>query len=412
MDLLNPEEKEKLLGSGPGDKHTHHKDGRCLPDWCHSPEESELDQLRNSGVLKEADTEDQDSDVDDDNNTDLITFPSLESFFGQSTDILYYTPNFKVAYAPFLGKCVQSFDKWDSFFTELFFGGTVDRALSMLELSSNTSRSTLHIRSPIMKCWNAEIGEYEWHKRENEESDLTLPMLPIKSFLKARGSSPARTWSSMIFASLEEGDCQELRDMAIHIRQWVLGDIAKHCENPKLSDDEIGGGEWFLAYLRQCHREIYDDIDHDDPAALLRKQYAAGETKKHKIGEISVPNCREAFKLITEELPRLGGMTEKPTLSNEAEIMAKILIDIYMSKLVDAATIGKIAQIISKEKKSNVTIVCYMGSVHTRAVCDFFTQAKYGFKKKIFCGKQDWDDDEGRIIHLPTELWNLGTLFK
>ena len=44
--------------------------------------------------------------------------------------------------------------------------------------------------------------------------------------------------------------------MAIRVREWALDDIAKHSADPKLSDDDIGGGEWFLAYLRQCHREM------------------------------------------------------------------------------------------------------------------------------------------------------------
>ena len=411
MDLLEPEEKKKLLGSGPDAKHAHHKDGRCLPDWCHSPEESELDRLQASGELKMASSGDDDSEFDHDDSTDLITFPSLESFFGQNTDVLYYTPNVKVAYAPFLGKCVKSFDNWNSFFMELFLGGTVERALSMLDLTSD-NRPYLHIRSPITKSWNAQSGEYEWGKRENEESDLTLPLFPIKSFLKSRGSIPGRTWSSQIFFSLEQSGCQEMIDVAKHASEWVLADIAKHCDNPKLSDDEIGGGEWFLAYLRQCHREIYDDIDHSDAAILLQKQSAAGETgKKHKIGDIMIPNCREGFRLIGKEMAHIESKPESSVCGNEAEVLAKILIDIYMSKLVDAATVAKIAQIISQEEKKNATIVCYMGSIHTRAVCDFFTQPKYGFKKKIFCGKQDWDENEGRIIHLPAELWNLGTLF-
>ena len=59
-----------------------------------------------------------------------------------------------------------------------------------------------------------------------------------------------------MFALLKEGKCKDLHEMAADIRKWVLDDIVEHCANPKLSDDEIGGGEWFLAYLRQCHREM------------------------------------------------------------------------------------------------------------------------------------------------------------
>jgi len=457
MSLLQPKEKEALQrksgAGGPTDgasaAHTHHKDGRCLPDWNASPEEDELDRLRSNGMLllqndKMEDEKDDDQNVemeiedDDGNNStssmELITFPSMESFFGQCTDILYYTPNFKVAYAPFLAKCVQSFDTWNAFFVKLFLGGRVDAALSMLNLSMS---QYMHVRSPIMKCWNATHGEYEWHERENEEEDLTLSLLPVKCFLKARGSIPPRTWSSNIFASLaEKCHSRELRELADDARKWALEDIAKHCDNPKMSDDEIGGGEWFLAYLRQCHRDIYDDIDRTDPTILLRKNYVPGDSgRKHKIGDIAVPSCQEGFRFIQSSFNEKKSSEEEedqlrqqqpPTMNKEAEVMAKILIDIYMSKLVDASTIGKIAQILSTEleeeeeqtqrtttttARKNVVIVCYMGSVHTRALAEFFTSPKYNFTKKIFCGTQDWDEEEGRVMHLPPELWNLRMLF-
>lgn len=155
----------------------------------------------------------------------------------------------------------------------------------------------------------------------------------------------------------------------------------------------------------------YDDIDRTDCAALLRKQNIVGEKKKHKIGDITIPSCSKGFQLINDELLRIDGKSGKPTFNQESEIMAKIIIDISMNKLIDASTLVKIGQLISKDTKKNIVIVCYMGSVHTRAICDFFTQPHYGFKKKIFCGKQDWGDEEGRIVHLPSELWNIRTLF-
>ena len=137
----------------------------------------------------------------------------------------------------------------------------------------------------------------------------------------------------------------------------------------------------------------------------------AGEKKKHKIGDIAIPSCSKGFQLINDELSRIDGKSGKPTFNQESEIMAKIIIDISMNKLVDVSTVVKIGQLISKDTKKNIVIVCYMGSVHTRAICDFFTQPHYGFKKKIFCGKQDWGAEEGRILHLPSELWNIRALF-
>ncbi len=137
----------------------------------------------------------------------------------------------------------------------------------------------------------------------------------------------------------------------------------------------------------------------------------AGENKKHKIGDITIPDCSKAFQLINDELLRIDGKSGKATFNQESEVMAKIIIDISMNKLVDASTLVKIGQLVSKDTKKNIVIVCYMGSVHTRAICDFFTQPHYGFKKKIFCGKQDWGIKEGRILHLPPELWSIRALF-
>jgi hypothetical protein len=254
MGLLDPGE-----GSGSGG-----------PPWGRSPEEVELERLRiGRGVLYKSDhrvdgddddggKEDgeplDDDDDDASSDDDLVAFPSMEKFFGQCTDVMYYAPNYKVAYAPFLGRSVKSIDNWNTFFAELFLGGTVVSAVNMLDLSVG---GDLHVRSPIVKIiTNEETGECELRKRIDEEHEVSLPLLPIKAFLKARGSEPARTWSSDLFASLLECDCQELRDMAIRVREWALDDIAKHAADPKLSDDDIGGGEWFLAYLRQCHREM------------------------------------------------------------------------------------------------------------------------------------------------------------
>lgn len=155
----------------------------------------------------------------------------------------------------------------------------------------------------------------------------------------------------------------------------------------------------------------YDDIDRTDCALLLRKRNAVGEKKKHKIGDIAIPSCSKGFQLINEELLRIDGKAGKPTFSQESEIMAKIMIDISMNKLVDASTLVKIGQLISKDTAKNIIVVCYMGTVHTRAICEFFTQPQYGFKKKIFCGKQDWGVEEGRILHLPPELWDPKALF-
>jgi len=410
LDLLDSDERDKLLGSQ--SKHTHHNNGKCLPDWNLSPEEAEIDRLRDSGVLKsDEDEEDDNSEQEED---ELITFPSYENFLNVS-EILYYTPHIKISYAPFLGKVVKSFDTWNAFFFELFFGGTISDALSMLDLSSINGQY-LHTRSPIMKFWNANTGEYEFHKRSNEENDLTLPMFPIQACLKAQGSEPSRTWCSNIFAGLLNSDCKDLNDIARDIKKWLGASITYQCKDPKEADNEIGGGDWFLAYLRECHRDIYEDIDLSDPEDISKRTSIQGETKKHKIGAIKIPSCVDGFQMITGELDKPKDESiMKPIVSRSSEVMAKIIIDIYMNNLVDAATLAKIGQLISKEtEKKNITIVCYLGSCHTKSITDFFMQPNYKFKKRIFAGKYDYEDTdkEGKVIHLPPELWNLKSLFR
>ena len=42
-----------------------------------------------------------------------MSLPSFESFFGQSSDILYYTPHVKMLFSPFLATCVGSLAAWE-----------------------------------------------------------------------------------------------------------------------------------------------------------------------------------------------------------------------------------------------------------------------------------------------------------
>mmetsp|Transcript_27806 Transcript_27806/g.29975 ORF Transcript_27806/g.29975 Transcript_27806/m.29975 type:complete len:112 (-) Transcript_27806:231-566(-) len=106
-----------------------------------------------------------------------------------------------------------------------------------------------------------------------------------------------------------------------------------------------------------------------------------------------------------------GGTT---AVSPRVEILAKILIDIWMSCLVDFITIVKIAEIVSnkenRHRKNTVLIVTYLGSAHTRAVSEFCVH-HLGFTKKAFIGKVDWDEHESRTMKLPEYLWDIHKLF-
>ena len=50
-------------------------------------------------------------------------------------------------------------------------------------------------------------------------------------------------------------------------------------------------GDFLVAWLRECHREIHDDIDTTDPQELCGKRWAHSETsgKRYDLRKISIP---------------------------------------------------------------------------------------------------------------------------
>ena len=400
-----------------------------LPAYKLNPEWIELERLKSEGLLvreEESDAEDGEpvSEYERDEELLELTFPSFESFFGSNTDILYYNPNVKLAYSPFLFHCVESLDNWKRFFTALFFGGTIPDALAMLNLREENSRNSVHVRSPILQQWDAQSNKYVWKERDEEECYITCPFFPFAFHLVAKGSSPPRTWSSQLFANLHDADGEgkidhahpkSPRGVALAIKSWILDSIHGHMEDPKASDDKECGGEWFAAYLRAAHRDISDDIDNSDAAVLLQKNYmksiSGGRLKKHNIGKIRIPSARDAFEEIRS---RFGGRESLPPTENvvtpRVEVLAKILIDIWVSNLFDFSLLLKIASICANESSENVAIVCYVGSAHARAASDFFCN-NLGFKKKELVGKFTWEEDELQTLDLPSKLWNFSELF-
>jgi len=192
---------------------------------------------------------------------------------------------------------------------------------------------------------------------------------------------------------------------------------------PKNQDAANSGGEWLYGYLFTEHQEIYDDIDRSDPAVLWGRNTIKSVTtgRNYNIGNISIPSGKDVFHEITQffedSTPMNNGRMNTEggtTVSPRVEILAKILIDIWMSCLVDFITILKIAEIVSKEenrnRNNNVLIVTYMGSAHTRAVSEFCVN-QMGFTKKAFIGKVDWDENESRTMKLPEYLWDIHKLF-
>ncbi|CAK9016633.1 unnamed protein product [Durusdinium trenchii] len=96
-------------------------------------EEVELDSL---GASYPDDEEPEDGQCDETSRL-LPAVPSFEAFFGAASDVLYYHPEVKMDYAPFLHKCVGSAEALEQFFDRLFFG-TVPEALAELTLTEET----------------------------------------------------------------------------------------------------------------------------------------------------------------------------------------------------------------------------------------------------------------------------------
>lgn len=402
------------------------KSMRFLPEPKLNPERIELNRLKSEGLLvvEEDDNEEEDAGDNSDNehrNALEFTFPSFELFFGTNTDNIYYSPHIKLAYSPFLANCVGSLDIWRAFCTTLFFGGTIPDALALLNLDDSNSRGSVHIRSPILQQWDPETESYLWKERDECEDYISCPYFPHTVHLIARGSSPPRTWSSQLFHNLfsYDNDVQgpnSRRSIALAIQSWILNSIQKHMVDPKTSDDPDCGGEWFVAFLRAVHREIYDDIDVSNPSVLIQKKYMKslhGNNRfaKHNIGKIKIPSATDAFE---EILARFQEDNLPPTdalVTPRVEILGKLLIDIWISNLFDFSMLLKIVNICSREKNDNIVIVCYVGSAHAKAVRDFFC-GPLEFKRKTLVGKFNWEDDEPVLLDLPTKLWNLSELFQ
>jgi len=398
---------------------------RFLPAYKLNPEWIELERLRSEGLLVRDEQEDEDdnneNELDGHGNSLEFTFPSFELFFGNNTDNLYYTPHVKMAYSPFLAHCVQSLDNWEAFFTDLFFGGTIPDALNRLNLRETKSRGHVHVRSPFLQQWNVESNSYEWKERD-EEDYITCPYFPFAFHLVAKGSSPPRTWSSQLFDNLHEFRDREghqqanRRKVALLIKSFVLDSIRRHMRDPKSSDDQECGGEWFVGFLRAVHREIYDDIDISNPAILLQKNrmksLSGNRFAKHNIGKIKIPSAKDAFDEIVARFREQDNIP--PTVNvvtPRVEVLGKILIDIWMSNLFDFSLLLKIVNVCSAETKDNVVVVCYVGSAHVKVVRNFFC-GSLGFKTKAMVGKFTWDDNEAITLGLPSKLWNLSELFR
>lgn len=369
---------------------------KFVPEPRMNPEKKFVHTLRAEERLDnlEAFKEEEKEQKEDGNDGQDFSYPSIEGFLGQNSDFLYYSKHVKVCYSPFMVKCVQSLDKWDNFFETLFFGGNIPDALSRLQLEGNTEY--MYVRSQVR---DLNGGKYAY--REDGEEYISYPFFPFQFYLCAKGTS--QTWISALFDRLVRHD--PTREFSLAVKEWWLNKIHRTMKDPKGADDPDCGGEWFEAYLYAVHREIYEDIDRSDATKLLKKNKVKSLTtgRKYDIGSIQIPSCQDGFaEMIRQFSPN--------RIDPKAEVLAKILIDIYTSCLLDIAVALKVAEIAKDSDKKKIVIVLYMGSAHTKEVSQFFVD-KFGFKKKAFIGKMEYEEDDNHKLQLPSSLWNPSELF-
>ena len=218
---------------------------------------------------------------------------------------------------------------------------------------------------------------------------------------------------------------------ATSVLDYILTRIRSFGSAPKQNDDKNGGGEWFANYLRAVHRDIYDDIDHSDAAKLLsagKVSSLSHPRRKHDLSRIVVPGAARAFDKIREVVTRPSSRQKE-----EAEVLAKILIDTGMCALVDFCTLLKIGGAAfgsggvaggaggSDEANGSefgagstrpLVVVAYMGQVHTSAVAAFF-RGHMGFTKVREAGCEAGRPTGGRGgLALPEEFWDPASVFQ
>eukprot|EP00930_Biecheleria_cincta_P003731 TRINITY_DN104657_c0_g1_i1.p1 TRINITY_DN104657_c0_g1~~TRINITY_DN104657_c0_g1_i1.p1 ORF type:complete len:878 (+),score=162.68 TRINITY_DN104657_c0_g1_i1:119-2635(+) len=334
--------------------------------------------------------------------------PSWEAFFGGAADLLYYAPHVKADYTPFLKDCVGSAAKMRQFFQALFFE-TVPAALAPIRLDQET-RPSATVRSLLHQAADAQ-GEVVYRPAGQCSSGRqTVPVraAPMDRYLKARGFEGApRTWVAGIAERLRDAGLGHLVEAA---RSWYLATVDQMLRDPKNADTE---GDNFVAWLRACHREIFDDIDTYDPMKLRRQRFAQSKahprSKEHRYNmkEIGIPGIEQAF----EEFKSESGAS-----SSRQQVLSKILVDAFQLRSVDLAMVLKSAEVaVRAPRGSRVVIVHYAGLDHTRSAVKFWRSQGFsheGLRNRGVVGKlTEYKDTEPRALAFPTYLRELDKLF-
>merc|ERR1712066_849845 len=108
-----------------------------------------------------------------------------------------------------------------------------------------------------------------------------------------QGSDPPGTWVSNLSSRLRSAGGHALADAA---RVWYHEAVSELLSDPKHTDAE---GDYFYAWLRECHREVYDDIDTSDPAKIrdadwVRSESSDAKKDRYKVKDITIPGYSAA----------------------------------------------------------------------------------------------------------------------
>jgi hypothetical protein len=330
--------------------------------------------------------------------------PSWEAFFGATAELLYYSHGVKVDFAPFLRACIGSADNFRMFFKELYFG-TLSGAFEKLHINSKTLPMT-RIRS---STWDrnkpGSSPVIRWDIREI----VPFQVAPYDLCLKSRSSAVPRTWVS---ALLEQIRCAGASDLATAAETWYMDSVEKLLADPKTGDST---GDYFAAWLRECHSEIYKDIDISDPQKMLNssKMYSFDRppSKKicHNLKNIKIPSLDAGFEELNAWDP------EKRVTNCRERMLAQIFIDSYQLRLVDLSAVLKMAALtVSAPKGKPVVIILYAGEDHTNNVSEFWRSHGFGHKglpNKGYVGKKSVGWTEPRALTLPSYLHDFSELF-
>jgi len=331
--------------------------------------------------------------------------PSWELYFGQAAEFLYHSGNVKADYGPFLATCLPTPQRVFSFFEDLYFG-TVPQAVTHLGDLNDEAKSKTRIRSLAHRP-----APKRALKRRPTDNGLTpVKAAPLDRYLKARGSNPPRTWVSGLSNRLADKGGKEWVEA---LQVWYRKCVVKILSDPKRLDKS---GDYFAAYLRESHPDIYKQIDPSDPEELRKMTYAATldkpdvTKKRHYLGNIEVPKLEKSL----QELASLN-TGEVITSSKRQRVLAKIIVDAFQLRLVDVATILKVALIAASAPiGSKLAIVFYGGADHTSNLAKFFKEQGFsheGLSRDGLVHCKNREPGESCGLKLPAYLHDFEQLF-